>query len=265
MRVVTLGDGTPDVAVVGGIHGDEPCGWRAVQSLISAAPDVERPLKLVLANERARNQNRRYVDGDLNRSFPSRLDDDDFEYRDDYEGHLARRLIDHLQDCLVLGLHSTQSHPEPFAIVSDPTDRICDVLTRLPIEAVVESGRFTAGRLIGPLETIEIECGYQGSEAATANAHAVTDAFLRATGVLQNPLPVREVPYYRLFDRIPKADATDYEVFADNFREVDPGEPYAATNGRAHYANDPFVPVLMSPEGYDEVFGYAATRIGSLP
>lgn len=29
-----LGDGEPEIAVVGGIHGDEPCGVNAVETLL---------------------------------------------------------------------------------------------------------------------------------------------------------------------------------------------------------------------------------------
>jgi len=265
MRIVELGEGTPEVAVVGGIHGDEPCGYRAVRALMGASLEVQQPVKLVVANELAIERGVRYVDTDLNRSFLPTVDDEDYEYPAGHEGALARKLIEELRGCLVLGLHSTKSHPKPFAIVSDPTERERDVVTRLPVEAVVESGPYTDGRLIDPLRTIEVECGYQGSDRATENAHAVTDAFLRATGVLPDRPPVRELPYFRLFAQIRKEEAAEYEVFVDNFREVAVGEAYAATAGRPHYATEPFVPVLMSPDGYEDLFGYAATRIGSLP
>ena len=53
MRIYELGEGTPEVAVVGGIHGDEPCGPLAIRRLLAAEPAVERPLKLIIANEPA--------------------------------------------------------------------------------------------------------------------------------------------------------------------------------------------------------------------
>ena len=41
MRVETLGEGEPEVAVVGAIHGDEPCGATAVEAVLETDPDVE--------------------------------------------------------------------------------------------------------------------------------------------------------------------------------------------------------------------------------
>lgn len=38
MRVAQLGEGDPEIAVVGGIHGDEPCGVHAVERLIEERP-----------------------------------------------------------------------------------------------------------------------------------------------------------------------------------------------------------------------------------
>jgi succinylglutamate desuccinylase len=59
MRVVTVGDGEgrqgPAVAAVGAIHGDEPCGARAIERFLEEGPvdRVRRPARLVVANEEA--------------------------------------------------------------------------------------------------------------------------------------------------------------------------------------------------------------------
>ena len=44
MRIYELGDGTPEVAVVGSIHGDEPCGAVAIARLVAEDPPVRRPV-----------------------------------------------------------------------------------------------------------------------------------------------------------------------------------------------------------------------------
>jgi succinylglutamate desuccinylase len=70
MRIEQFGEGDPEVAVVGGIHGDEPCGVRAIERLLENPPSVRRPVALVVANERALAAGTRRVDEDLNRAFP---------------------------------------------------------------------------------------------------------------------------------------------------------------------------------------------------
>jgi Succinylglutamate desuccinylase len=70
MKVYELGEGTPEVAVVGGIHGDEPCGPLAIKRLLAEELTVERPVKLIIANEEALEAGQRYLEADLNRVFP---------------------------------------------------------------------------------------------------------------------------------------------------------------------------------------------------
>ncbi|WP_129116579.1 succinylglutamate desuccinylase/aspartoacylase domain-containing protein [Halegenticoccus tardaugens] len=266
MRIYQLGDGTPEVAVVAAIHGDEPCGVRAIERLVAEEPDASRPVKLVVANEEALARDVRYLDEDLNRAFPGAPD------ADTLEGRLAHELDRELRDCTTLSLHSTQSYGEPFALV-DTVDAVTRSLCpHLPIDVVVETDRFTDGRLIQHPHTVEAECGFQGSEEAADNAYWLVRAFLAATGALAAPLsddPIEannrdEVAVFRLLEEIPKAPAAEYEVFATNFERIDAGERFAAAGGEVLAADEAFYPVLMSPYGYRRVFGYAAEKVGVL-
>lgn len=261
MRVEQLGEGTPEIAIVGGIHGDEPCGKRAVEALVAESPAVERPVKLVVANEEALAIDRRYVDEDLNRAFPGAPDGDTHESR------LAHDLLAEIRDCTVVSLHSTQSYAAPFALVDEVDGLARTICTRLTIEAVVEAARFSEGRLIDYPGVMELECGLQGSEQAADNAILLSREFLVATGVLpgdDEPLVGREVPVYRMTRQVPKPAGSQYEVFAANFERVDAGEVFAATDEDELVADEPFYPVLMSPFGYERVFGYAAELCGRL-
>lgn len=260
MYVEQLGDGDPEVAVVGGIHGDEPCGVHAVETLLEASPTVERPVAFVIANEAAIERGQRYVDTDLNRSFPGSPDGS-------REERLAARLVEEIGDCTTLALHSTRSYGGMFALVDTIDDLARSVCPRLPIDAVIETDGSNEGRIFdGIPATIEVECGYQGSEQAADNAVVLTRAFLQAVGVLPaaSRTEPRDVPVYELGDPIPKAMGEVYEVYADNFEEVGAGEAFAATDGEPLVADEPFHPVLLSPDGYEDVFGYTAERTGSL-
>jgi len=70
MRIETLGEGDPEVAVVGGIHGDEPSGETIVERIEDRVADPNGTVQLVVANERALAAGVRYTEQDLNRSFP---------------------------------------------------------------------------------------------------------------------------------------------------------------------------------------------------
>ena len=260
MRVETLGDGRPEIAVVGGIHGDEPAGVEAVEQFMEHRPEVAEPVKLVIANEEAVARGERYVEADLNRSFPGRADGRSHEIR------LAHELGEEIRDCVTLALHTTQSYGGMFALVDEVRALAREICPRLSVDAVVETGH-AEGRIfeVAP-DTVEVECGYQGSERAAENAEQVVGEFLAATGALPGEsTPGRtDLPVFRLGDPVPKAAAEEYEVFVENFEEVLAGERIAAADGEAVIAEEDFHPVLLSAYGYEDVFGYTAERVGTL-
>jgi predicted deacylase len=271
MRIYELGDGTPEVSVVGAVHGDEPCGERAIERFVGAEPTVERPVKLIIANEEARDAGVRYLDEDLNRAFPGDPD------ADTHEGRLAHDLAREIRGTTVLSLHSTQSYAEPFALVDEVDAVARSICPHLPIKHLVETGPFSTGRLIEHAHTVEVECGLQGSKDAATNAYWILRAFLSTTGVLPAPVAgdaepplslhrrdADEVTVFRLLNQIPKAPAEEYRVFVTNFQRVAAGERVATADGESYSADTDFYPVLLSANGYDDVFGYAAERIGTL-
>lgn len=266
MRIHQLGQGQPELAVVAGIHGDEPCGVEAVERLVADDPAVDRPVKLIVANEEALEQGVRFLEEDLNRAFPGDPDGDTHESR------LAHELAREVQGCTVLALHSTQSYAEPIAVI-DTVDEIARSLAPLlPVDVLIETDDHTDGRLIEHAHTIEMECGLQGSDEAAENAYWLVRAFLTASNAMSAPvgddhegLPERdEVRVFRLDGPIPKPPGKEYDVVVPNFEKVDAGERFALADGEALTADEPFYPVLLSAEGYDDIFGYAAEEVGTL-
>lgn len=257
MRIEQIGEGEPAVAVVGAIHGDEPCGVTAIERLLESEPAVEQPVKLIVANERALKAGSRYVEEDLNRAFPGDPDGPTHESR------LAAELTAELAGCTTLALHSTQSYEEPFAIVREAAGSPMELASQISVDAVVETGPFDDGRLFESVtRLVEVEAGYQGTTAAADNATRIVREFLRSTGVLTDkpPLEPLDHPVYRLNNVVPKDDAQDYEVFVSNFERVEAGDAFAAIDGDTVVADEPFYPVLLSAYGYEDVFGYAAKK-----
>ncbi|ELZ83020.1 hypothetical protein C453_13481 [Haloferax elongans ATCC BAA-1513] len=290
MRIYELGDGTPDVSVIGSIHGDEPCGARAIERLVAEDPDVERPVKFIIANEEALDADVRYLDDDLNRAFPGDPNADSHERR------LAHDLGREVRGTTAFSIHSTQSYADPFAIV-DTVDAISrSILPHLPVDVVVETNNFAEGRLIEHAHTVEVEAGLQKSDEAAKNAYWLIRAFLTATNVLPAPAvasdggndggdgdeasdsPVsrddrlrlgapeeNSLEVYRLLEMIPKPAAKEYEVLATNFEPVEGGQPFARADGETFVADRDFYPILLSAYGYADIFGYAGEKVGTLP
>jgi len=259
MRVEQVGEGTPELVVIGGIHGDEPCGVRAIERFLDADPDVQRPVKFIIANERALERGVRYVDADLNRAFTENTPPDA------HERDLAKRLADEVGDSTVLAIHSTQSHADPFALCSHVDETVQDIVPFLSVVALVDIEGFGEGRMFATgADIVEVEAGLQGSEQAAENAYDLVREFLTATDVLAGDVVPRELPVFELGPPIEKPDAGTYEVFVDNFQVVDVGEVYAAADGTELVATDAFTPILLSAYGYRDVFGYRGRQVGEL-
>jgi len=261
MRIECLGGDDPELAVIGGIHGDEPCGINAIERFLADPPELRRAVQFIVVNEEAIEAGERYLEADLNRAFPGDPDGPTHESR------LAAQLTERLGDCLTFSMHSTQSYDGTFALIHQSNDRITPVLKQLSVDAVVDVGSHSKGRLFDAVPTtVEVECGYQGSEQATENASELLREFLGAAGALPTEArPNSEtVPLFRLDRQIPKDEASSYHVYASNFERVASGESFAAADEREVTADEPFYPVLMSPYGYETVFGYTAQRLGTV-
>ncbi|WP_232685953.1 succinylglutamate desuccinylase/aspartoacylase domain-containing protein [Halobacterium zhouii] len=259
MRVEQLGDGEPDLAVVGAVHGDEPCGVRAIERLLEDDLNVLRPVKLVVVNERALEAGVRYTDADLNRAFTDEIPEDA------HERDLAKRLGDEIRGCTVLSIHSTQSHADPFAIASGVGGFVSEIAPRLPVAALVDTQDFGEGRLFATdADIIEVEAGLQGTDTAAENAYRLARAFLTATGAIPGDAPARDLPVFRMGDPIAKPRGEEYEVFVENFERVEAGQTFAAVDGEELTAAESFWPVLLSPYGYVDQFGYRGTSEGRL-
>ncbi|WP_458185651.1 succinylglutamate desuccinylase [Haladaptatus sp. NG-WS-4] len=254
MRIETVGDGTPELAIVACIHGDESCGRAAIERVLAENGAFHRPVRFVLANEQAMEKNVRFVDEDLNRAFPGDADGPTHESR------LAARLLPKLRDCGVLDIHSTHSHPAPFALVSRLNERTKRLVRATGVERVVDIS-YVAGGLVDHVEGVAVECGLHGSERAAANAEHVLRNFLGATGALDTLSETGTPELYRVFDAV---TGRDYEFVGENFVRVENGAVFARIDGETLRADRPFYPVLMSTDGYDDLVGFRAERVGKL-
>jgi len=257
-------DPEPAVVVVGGIHGDEPSGVTAIHRVLADDLDLDRTVAFVEGNPTALSADRRYVDVDLNRVFPGDADSDDHERR------LAAELCSIVADRPTLSLHSTHSQPEPMALVSREQPRAQEIAARLPTPSIVDETGAVDGALsaCGPVVTVEAGC--QHTAEATATAERFVRAFLRATDALPGEPPAADPTFYTLKEPVEKpADAPEsvacsrlFDLRAENFRRVERGEVWAEADGEELVAEDPFVPVLMSECGYQDIFGYKGQKVG---
>ena len=254
MKLIERGTGDPRVAIVGGIHGDEPAGVRVVERLAETLTDGETDgtVQLVTANEPAVEAGERYVETDLNRTFPGD------GTSDTYESALAARLVEILAGAdAVLVLHTSHSAPPPFAIYSQLTDSVRRTVTGLPVEYAVDSSDLRGTTLDSVLpHTVSLEAGRQGSDEAAEFGYEAALSFLRVHGVRADEEPTfTEVKVAKGHEEVPKGSGEPH-VYYSNFEEIPEGEVFARDDTYTHRVDEGgVVPILASERGYEDIFG----------
>ena len=117
--------------VIGGTHGNEPLGIELVKLLsVRPLPDMET----MVANPRAAQANKRFIEQDLNRVFPG-------DAAGTYEQRRARAILDKLRRYdLVLDFHNTLANQPSCGFTGLTYDkRLLSIASRLGIEHVIEA------------------------------------------------------------------------------------------------------------------------------
>ncbi|MDY6771460.1 MAG: succinylglutamate desuccinylase/aspartoacylase family protein [Candidatus Nanohaloarchaea archaeon] len=253
MRVETRGPGQPEIAIITLVHGDEVCGKEAVDRLLEEDRDFQKGVKFVYANEEAYEKGQRYVDSDLNRVAPGDPNSSD------HEEQLAAELLKEVVGTTVLDLHSTVSSDVPFAIFSNPTGPVADVVRATGLEYTVDNSLLD-GALDAYYNGTCVECGRKGTKQAAENAYDVITTFLRNLGALEGDAERSDPVVFNVFDQVDRLDGMEF--VGTNFEKVSPGESFATIEGDEITAEETFYPVLMSNKGYENILGFKAEKLG---
>lgn len=262
---VRVNDTGGDVLIVGGIHGDEPCGYRGIVDFYRAyRTELKRPVTFLIANPLACQRKVRYIDADLNRVF-GRDADTPIEHHEEHIADYLRPIVSSFD--LVVTLHSTQSTDEPFVIFGTPVRKnVLKVIDRLSVQKAVKiPSTKQRGSFLASPNVIEIECGYQKSERAVTNAVTFIREVVSFVGGLPVSTPQHQIEVFELEDAVEKPDEP-LSLFVQNFTQVQSGEPLFKTSVTNEFvtAKRDFVPILMSENGYESILGYAGSYCGIL-
>ncbi len=250
MEVETVGEGEPEFTVIGSIHGDEPAGKKAIEKILDSGLEFKKPVKFIIANEKALEKDERFLEADLNRSFPGNKNSGKYEER------LAAELIEEIGDSKVLDLHTTHSFERPFANTKSFEDPEMEMIKATGTEYAVkfEAG---SGTLTDFTTGVVVESGLQHSDQAVKNAITVIESFLAYFDVIDADFTVSDP---ELFIQKEKIEG-DWKFLKENFQEVQEGEIYAKRENEELVAEEDFYPVLMSTNGYDGVLGHKASKV----
>ena len=190
----------PLIAVIGGMHGNEPCGRIAIEALAKRATDGSLPVQagtlvLIHGNPAASKEGTRHTENgtDLNRLFSYSFAENLPKERWASEHHRALELRPILLELdAALDLHSASAPTPPFGIVSTvPESRPLGRELGLPYLTHGWEGPGLLGDrvLLNVLTkrnkpSFAVECGQHDDPQSSQRAHDTAAHFLVATGIL---------------------------------------------------------------------------------
>ncbi|MEO1483348.1 MAG: succinylglutamate desuccinylase/aspartoacylase family protein [Myxococcota bacterium] len=236
VRRFSSGRAGPTLAIVGGLHGNEPCGPEALRRIADGVENgeltlLQGELVLVHGNPEATRQNRRYTLGgvDLNRIFDFAFEDTLPREKWTYEHRRAmqlRPLVDEWH--AVLDLHSTSLPTEPFAIWPYGEPKLA-LIRRMGVPAVTLAwdglGLPGSRALISVLSQqgrtgMVVECGQHDEPESADRAYDYAVRFLASEGMLSGDTRPRcDSRVYRMRSVITKP-TEDYR-FTNDLRGFD--------------------------------------------
>lgn len=245
-------------AVVGGIHGDEPSGVRAVEGILgdeaAGTFTLTAGVRFIIGNPSAVAAGQRYLECDLNRSFPG--DPDGL-----LEERLASVICEAVADVPTLALHATRSSGTPFAFARQDDEAAIELVRSMSVPYLV----LVDGEGIGSLSTcgsvVTVEAGLQGSENAAQTARELTEEFLIASGAMDGSASPSDPAVFESGEPIERPTGTHFEVLVDNFDRVEAGDPYVRVDGTDLTADETFYPILLSADGYEDILGFKGDKL----
>lgn len=242
------GKDLPLVTIVACMHGNEHVGLRVLEFLRTQTI-LQGTLRLVVANPNATLQNRRFIDSNLNDSFPGKQDGG-------IEEQLAFKLRKALSDSdILIDLHTTTASTPPFIITHQYNENIKRLINSTGIKRVVLKPKLSKTALIDYGENrIGIELGKHNSEATLINGLSATMAVLSNMGMVTGKLIIKKTKpeLFTVTEIIqlplnfePKKDGT-----IQNFRLIKQGNIIGISNGNIVKAEDNFYPILYGETSY---------------
>lgn len=217
----------PTSMIMAGIHGDEVCGIDALKKILPNLTIENGRVFFAFGNPRAIEQNKRFIDFNLNRFF---IDSDNFspQQKQSYEYGRAQFLKSYLiQADALLDLHASRTtNSKPFIICES---NAIDLVSVFPVDLVVTGfDAVEPGGADGYMNNNDkigvcVECGYFSGSESNKIAEEAVWSFLKSRGHVGGEIKTTNQIYARMeflyktkANFVPVKDFHDFEPVTKN-------------------------------------------------
>ena len=238
-------------------HGNERIGLKVAKEIKKLNIDKDF-LAVQIANRKAFELKKGFVDQDLNRSFPGRKGGN-HEERIAYALSPAIRSAD-----IVIDIHSTKSELKDAVIVTklDGPTRSCIKAIQPKYVLVMSATKDNA--LISQAKIgIAFEYGKDNDPETLKKIVADIKKLFKHLGLINVRIHKRKsaAKYFDVFSRVDKPRGYKLLKKIQNYKLVRKGETFAAKGGDRLAAKEDFYPIIFGDKNYKNYFGFKGKRI----
>lgn len=246
IEVLTSGKGTPHIAFVTGIHGDEQI-FSELKEIFDDIKLKRGAVSLIFAHPDAAKSRKRFIETDLNRSFPGKRSGS-------IEQKLAYALTSSFKgvDCLI-DFHSFHFNSPAFTVLTNQRDEVIKLASIVGLkENVIIPGRgvsFVEHVRLG----IGVELGLTGDASRKKRAKKVINNVLSYYKMIPDKSSTTQARFYKAEEKTIVPLSFKVSPHINNFKFVKKGTLLGEHNGKNTYAANSFYPVLLNTKGYGKV------------
>lgn len=240
-----------------GTHGDERIGLSVAKE-IKKLHISNKILTIQIANKKAFEKGKRFIDQDLNRSFPGKV-------KGNYEEMLAYKLLPTIKSAdIVIDIHSTKSELKDTLIVTKLNTKTLACIEaikpkRLLLMSATKNSALISRAKIG----IGFEYGRDNDARVLHSTVVGIKRLLQHLAVLQaTTLTTTGVTdYYNVTSIVPKPPHYKLLKKIKNYKLVRKGSRYARKRSEYLTAEEDFYPILFGEKSYKDYFGFKGIKM----
>lgn len=246
-------------------HGNEVLGLEVVNKLKNIQV-ISGSITFHTANELAIKQKRRFIDSDLNRSFPGSVSGN-------YEQQIASEMMKYIPYFdYVIDIHSTVSDTKDCLIIEDNSSEIQKLIsvcqnakTVLLMTATKGTSIFRAMRL--PKKIIPAIVFEYGDNNISTTEKTFSDILniLYLLRIIESMNPVvktHKLQQFECYSTYPKSETDITNPKIKNYEMVHKGDIIGySKNGTSILSDSDFYPILFGEINYTTIFGFKANKL----
>ncbi len=244
----------PLVVVLGCIHGNEKTGAEVIDYLKKIK--IKRgTLVLQIGNPLAKLKNRRFIDQDLNRSFPGKI-------KGNYEEMLAYKLKLLISRAdFVIDLHTSTADTKSFAIATKRNKSVIKLVSILNLSRIVFMNKNFSRKAL----TYYCKAGISLEYGKNTSKKLIIADILTMLGRLGltdfKKRKIIKTKFYSVISTLKKNNRHVLSKNIRNFKSVKKGDIIANLDKKKLRATKNFYPILFGEKAYKDIFGFCAKKI----